>query len=210
MDRDGGAGQRSALLVVDVQNDFCPGGSLAVAHGDSVAGPLNAVAARLAGAGQPVYASRDWHPAHTRHFAELGGPWPVHCVADTPGAAFHPALRLPPGTVVVSKGTDTNDDGYSAFEGRDDAGHLLPDLLRQEGVEKLYVGGLATDYCVKASVLSALQVGLQVTVLSDAIAAVEVSPGDGDRAIAEMRAAGAQFAVADEVQPDGPAIGAGQ
>jgi nicotinamidase/pyrazinamidase len=191
-----GAGERSALLIVDVQNDFCPGGSLAVAHGDAVVAPLSAAAARMAAAGRPVFASRDWHPAHTAHFQEMGGPWPPHCVQDTPGAAFHPGLRLPGGTVVISKGTDAADDGYSAFEGHDATGQPLAALLRDAGVDHLYVGGLATDYCVRASVLSALAAGLRVTVLDDAIAAVEVQPGDGERALAEMRAAGAEFAPA--------------
>jgi nicotinamidase/pyrazinamidase len=191
---DRGALAHSALLVVDVQNDFCPGGSLAVPHGDAVVAPLNAMAAALAAAGRPVFASRDWHPPQTTHFKEMGGPWPVHCVRETPGAAFHPALRLPPATTIISKGTDAADDGYSAFEGRDEAGLPLARRLRDAGVDHLYVGGLATDYCVRASVLSALAEGLRVTVLQDAIAAVEVRPGDGERAIAEMRAAGAAFA----------------
>ena len=184
---------QDALLIVDVQNDFCPGGSLAVAQGDGVIPPLNAVAAWMVAHGRPVFASRDWHPRETRHFSEQGGPWPVHCVQDTLGAAFHPDLRLPPGTTVVSKGTDRADDGYSAFEGRDAQGVALREDLRAAGVDHLYVGGLATDYCVRASVLAALGEGLRVTVLDDAIAAVEVQPGDGARAIAEMHEAGAEF-----------------
>ncbi len=190
--RDSLAG--SALLIVDVQNDFCPGGSLAVPEGDRVVAPLHDAAVAMAAAGRPVFASRDWHPAHTTHFQEWGGPWPVHCVAGTPGAALHPALQPPPGTTIISKGTDEADDGYSAFEGHDETNRTLAERLRESGVDHLYVGGLATDYCVKASVLSARQEGLQVTVLQDAIAAVEVQPGDGARAIAAMRDAGATFA----------------
>src|SRR5205823_2672554 len=125
----------SALLVVDVQNDFCPGGALAVAEGDKVVPPLNAVAARLAAAGRPVFASRDWHPRNTRHFKEQGGPWPAHCVQGTPGAAFHPDLRLPQDAVIISKGTDVADDGYSAFEGHDAQGRLLATDLQNGGVE---------------------------------------------------------------------------
>jgi nicotinamidase/pyrazinamidase len=189
----------SALLIVDVQNDFCPGGSLAVAGGDAVVAPLNAAAAHLAAAGRPVFASRDWHPRATRHFAEAGGPWPVHCVQGTSGAAFHPKLQLPSGTTVISKGTDLADDGYSAFEGHDDHGRPLPALLRDAGIDHLYVGGLATDYCVRASALSALQEGLRVTVLEDAIAPVDLTPGDGQRAVGEMKAAGAAFITTDAV-----------
>jgi len=192
-------GSPSALLIVDVQNDFCPGGALAVPEGDRVVPVLNRAAEAAAAEGWPVYASRDWHPPETRHFKDFGGPWPRHCVRDTPGAAFHPALRLPPGTIVVTKGEDPGADGYSAFEGRTpEGGGLLEDLQRR-GVRHLYVGGLATDYCVKRSVLDARQHGFDVTVLTDAIAAVNVQPGDEERALEEMRQAGARLATSDVV-----------
>ena len=181
----------SALLVIDVQRDFCPGGSLAVAGGDTVVAPLNAAAERWAAAGRPVIATRDWHPPRTIHFQAQGGPWPPHCVQGTAGAEFHPALRLPPRTVVVSSGTREDEDGYSGFDARDDAGRDLVDVLRERGVRRLYVGGLATDYCVRATVLDGLKHGFAVTVFEDAVRAVEVQPGDGERAIEEMRAAGA-------------------
>jgi nicotinamidase/pyrazinamidase len=181
----------TALLMVDVQNDFCPGGALAVADGDAVVAPLTARAREMAVAGAPVYASRDWHPPHTAHFRPAG-PWPPHCVAGTPGAAFHAQLELPPGTIVITKGNESGVDGYSAFEGRTAAGTTLVDELRTRGISHLVVGGLATDYCVRASVLEARRLGFEVTVLADAIRGVEVQPGDSARAIDEMRAAGAR------------------
>jgi nicotinamidase/pyrazinamidase len=182
---------RAALLIVDVQNDFCPGGALAVRDGDQVVEPLNREIERFRAAGRPIVASRDWHPAETTHFAAGGGPWPPHCLADQPGAAFHPALRLPPDAIVVSKGTGPTEDAYSAFDARDAAGRPLAEILRQHGVERLVVGGLATDYCVRASALDALGRGLGVELLRDAVRGVDVQPGDSERALAELTAAGA-------------------
>ena len=198
-----------ALVIVDVQNDFCPGGTLAVAGGDRVAAPLARLAARCATAGLPVFASRDWHPPDTAHFQDAGGPWPVHCVRDTPGAELHPDLVLPPEAVILSKGVDPQADGYSAFEARDEAGRDLVELLRAAGVDHLLVGGLATDYCVRATVLAALARGLRVSLLTDAVAGVNVQPGDADRAIEEMVAAGAQLVTTDQVTLNGPDQGQG-
>ena len=198
-----------ALVIVDVQNDFCPGGTLAVAGGDRVAAPLARLAARCAAAGLPVFASRDWHPPDTAHFQNAGGPWPVHCVRDTPGAELHPDLVLPPEAVILSKGVDPQADGYSAFEARDEAGRDLVELLRAAGVDHLLVGGLATDYCVRATVLAALARGLGVSLLNDAVAGVNVQPGDADRAIEEMVAAGAQLVTTDQVTVNGPDQGQG-
>ena len=198
-----------ALVIVDVQNDFCPGGTLAVAGGDRVAAPLARLAARCAAAGLPVFASRDWHPPDTAHFQNAGGPWPVHCVRDTPGAELHPDLVLPPEAVILSKGVDPQADGYSAFEARDEAGRDLVELLRAAGVDHLLVGGLATDYCVRATVLAALSRGLRVSLLTDAVAGVNVQPGDADRAIEEMVAAGAQLTTTDQVTVNGPDQGQG-
>ena len=198
-----------ALVIVDVQNDFCPGGSLAVAGGDRVAAPLARLAARCATAGLPVFASRDWHPPDTAHFQDAGGPWPVHCVRDTPGAELHPDLVLPPEAVIFSKGVDPQADGYSAFEARDETGRDLVELLRAAGVDHLLVGGLATDYCVRATVLAALARGLRVSLLTDAVAGVNVQPGDADRAIEEMVAAGAQLTTTDQVTVNGPDQGQG-
>jgi len=182
-----------ALLVVDVQNDFCPGGALAVPEGDVVVPALNDYIARALAAGIAVYASRDWHPPTTRHFAAYGGPWPVHCVQGTAGAALHPALHLPPGTPIVTKGTGAEDAGYSMFEGALDDGRLLAAALRARGVTRVHVGGLATDYCVRATVLDALRLGFAARVLVDAVRGVNVTPGDDRRALDEMGAAGAQF-----------------
>ncbi|MGQ0563385.1 MAG: nicotinamidase [Gemmatimonadota bacterium] len=185
-----------ALLIVDVQNDFCPGGALAVEHGHDVVPVLNRYIEKLHA---PVFASRDWHPAKTTHFKEYGGPWPPHCVQSTRGAAFHGDLKLPKDTVVVTKGTDPTDHGYSAFEGADPAGHALGEALRERGVRRLYVGGLATDYCVKNSALDALRAGFDVVLLTDAIRGIDVHPGDVDRAIGEMKRAGARTATLDTV-----------
>jgi nicotinamidase/pyrazinamidase len=184
----------SALLIVDVQNDFCPGGSLAVAGGDEVVPILNRYAEEFAAAGRPVLADRDWHPSRTTHFVQFGGAWPPHCVQGTPGSEYHPGLRLPPKTVHVVKGMGAEEDAYSCFEARDLSGRSLPDLLAERGIRKLYIGGLATDYCVKHTTLDARKAGLEVVVLTDAVRGVNVQPGDADRALEEMRAAGATLA----------------
>jgi nicotinamidase/pyrazinamidase len=190
-----------ALIIVDVQNDFCPGGALPVPEGNQVVPVLNAYAARAQAAGIPIYASRDWHPRRTTHFAEFGGTWPVHCVQNTPGAAFHPDLRLPPGTQIVTKGTSERDEGYSAFEGQLADGRDLATALREVGVDRVYIGGLATDYCVQATVLSAREQGFDVVWLRDASRPVEVHPGDGARAEAAMLEAGARPGTLDQFQP---------
>jgi nicotinamidase/pyrazinamidase len=184
---------RSALLLVDVQRDFCPGGALPVPEGDRVVPVLNGYIAAAHARRIPVYASRDWHPAVTSHFRPYGGPWPPHCVEGTPGAAFHPDLRLPPDAIVISKGRDPVRPGYSAFDGRTADGRTLLEDLRARRVEHLYVGGLATDYCVRASVLDARRVGLDTSVLIDGVAGIDAEPGDVTRALDEMRAAGAAF-----------------
>jgi len=185
--------RRSALLIVDVQNDFCPGGALPVPHGDRVVPVLNRYIGDAVEHGMPVYASRDWHPAVTRHFKEYGGEWPPHCVQNTEGGRFHADLQLPDSAIVVSKGQDPDKPGYSALEGYTVDGKTLLADLRARQVDHLYVGGLATDYCVKQSVLDALAAGLKVTVLRDAIAGIDAQPGDADRAIARMREAGAEI-----------------
>jgi nicotinamidase/pyrazinamidase len=191
--------RRDALVLVDVQNDFCPGGSLAVPEGDRVVPVLNRYIGRFAEAGAPIFVSRDWHPARTKHFQAFGGVWPPHCVQGTPGAAFHAQLELPRGALVVSKGMDPEQDAYSAFQAEDDGGAPFASALETRGVRRLFVGGLATDYCVKATVLDARHQGLDVVVLADAVRAVDVKPGDGERAIDEMRAAGARLATLGEI-----------
>ena len=188
----------TALLVVDVQNDFCAGGALAVPDGDRVVAPINRLLAAYAAAGAALFASRDWHPVGSSHFSGRGGHWPVHCVADTPGAAFHPRLRLPAATTVVSKGQAADSDGYSAFDGTLPAGEPLQTALDERNIGRLIVCGLATDYCVRASVLDACTRGLEVSVVRDAVAAVNLHPGDDVAALREMQTAGAGLLTLDQ------------
>ena len=179
------------LLLVDPQNDFCPGGSLPVAEGDAVIPVLNEWATAAQRAGVPIFVSRDWHPPRTTHFKDYGGVWPAHCVMGTPGADFHPDLRLPAGVVIISKGMGETEDAYSAFQARDTSETPLAALLQERQVKHLFVGGLATDYCVKSSALDGLEHGLGVTLISDGIRAVNLQPTDGAQALAEMQARGA-------------------
>jgi nicotinamidase/pyrazinamidase len=178
---------KQALVIVDFQNDFCPGGALAVPHGDAIAARVN----DLAGSGEYdlVVATRDWHPPDHGSFAEQGGPWPVHCVAGTPGAELHHALDPTPIDAVVDKGQDPSTEGYSGFEGTQ-----LAELLREHRVDHVTVVGLATDYCVKNTALDALREGFTVTVDSTATRGVDVEPGDSERALEEVRTAGASVA----------------
>jgi nicotinamidase/pyrazinamidase len=173
-----------ALIIVDFQNDFTPGGALAVTDGDQIAGRVNELAA------DPrfdlVVATRDWHPADHGSFEERGGPWPVHCVQGTQGAELHPSLDRAAIDVIVDKGTDPGTEGYSGFEGT-----TLSELLRERGVDRVTVVGLATDYCVKNTALDALRQGLEVTVDSEGVRGVDVAPGDSERALDELREAGA-------------------
>lgn len=188
----------TALVVVDLQNDFAdPDGGLSVAGGDTIVGTVNHEIALAVDAGATVVATQDWHPESTPHFARDGGIWPVHCVADTWGAALHPRLVLPAATTVVRKGTN-GEDGYSGFATRDPVtGEEIPtkldDLLRARGVRRVVVVGLATDYCVKATALDAVRLGYETSLMTDAVAAVDLAPGDGDRALDEMRNAGVQL-----------------
>ena len=180
---------KRALIVVDVQNDFCPGGSLAVPHGDDVIAPLNQLIQEFLERGEPVFKTRDWHPLQTKHFKVNGGTtWPVHCVQNTSGAEFHPKLLDDRHIRIISKGQGLEDDGYSGFDGTD-----LALQLRRLGVDELWVGGLATDYCVKETVLEGLKEGFQVKALADAMRPVELQPGDGEHALDEMRQAGAEL-----------------
>lgn len=180
--------KKKALIVVDVQNDFCPGGSLAVANGDKVVAPLNKLMNEFLDREEPVFKTRDWHSPRTKHFAAYGGVWPVHCVAGTRGAEFHPDLLDDPRITIISKGIDESADGYSGFDGTD-----LARLLREEKVEQVWVGGLATDYCVKHTVLDARREGFEVKALADAMRAVNINPDDGAHAVKEMRDAGAEI-----------------
>jgi nicotinamidase/pyrazinamidase len=191
--------KKKALIVVDVQNDFCPGGSLAVSKGDEVVVPLNTLISEFLARGEPVFKTRDWHPPKTKHFTLYGGTWPVHCVQGTHGAEFHERLTDDPRVTVVSKGTDESTDGYSGFDGTN-----LAQALRNEGVGEVWVGGLATDYCVKHTVLDALREGFEVKALADAMRAVNVNADDGAKALEEMRSAGAEI-VGDERKATGAA-----
>ncbi|MEO8570260.1 MAG: isochorismatase family protein [Chloroflexota bacterium] len=188
-------GPSTALIVVDVQNDFAdPAGGLSVSGGDGIIPTINREMARAAEAGAAVVATQDWHPPTTPHFAKDGGIWPVHCVAGTWGAELHPALTLPDDAHRVRKGVN-GEDGYSGFTMRDPTtGGTLPTelefLLHASEIDRVVVVGLATDYCVKATALDAVRLGFQTTVLTDAIAAVDLEPGDGERAIEQLRAAG--------------------
>ena len=192
-----------ALLIVDFQNDFTPGGALPVSEGDRIAGPINS----LLDSFDLVVATRDWHCADHGSFegvevdpekwrgADPPSIWPLHCVENTPGAELHPALERAKVDVIIDKGQDPNSQGYSAFQDTQ-----LVDLLRERGVEQLYVAGLATDYCVKNSVLDAVRQGFDVTVVEDAVRGVDLTPGDSERALDEMEAAGAKVASSEEVR----------
>lgn len=182
-----------ALVVVDVQHDFLPGGALGVAEGERIFVPINALAPRFA----RVYATRDWHPPDHASFAHRGGPWPVHCVANTHGAGFDRRFDAANIDVVVDKGTDSETDGYSGF-----AATSLAEDLRAHGVRRVFVCGLATDYCVKATALDAVAAGFSAVVLADAAAAVNVAAGDEDRALAELRSAGVAIARSSDLAGD--------
>ena len=184
---------RAALLVVDIQKDFCAGGALAAPGGVEIIPAVNRHVAAASTRGMPVYATRDWHPVRTTHFKEYGGNWPPHCVQGTTGAQFHPALKLPPDAIIVNKGDDPERHGYSAFEGHTSEGKTLLDDLRARHITRVYVAGIATDYCVRQSALDALRAGLEVRVLPDAIAGIDVRPGDARRALDEISAAGAEL-----------------
>lgn len=169
--------REDALLVVDIQNDFCPGGALAVKEGDAIIPVVNRLVRLFLEREATVAYSRDWHPEDHSSFREEGGPWPPHCVAGTRGSAFHPSLHVPLYPLIISKGTG-NDEALSAFDGTN-----LHERLQQRGVTRLFVVGLATDYCVKATALDGLSLGYETIVLADATRPVDISPGDGEKAL---------------------------
>ncbi len=175
-----------ALIIVDVQNDFLPGGALAVNDGDAVIPVINKYMRVFTSNALPIFATRDWHPAGHCSFVDNGGPWPSHCVADSPGAKFAEKLALPDDVTIVHKGIDVAKEAYSGFQGTD-----LADQLHGYGIKRVFVGGLATDYCVLNTVNDALAEGFDVVLLMRAIRAVNLDPGDGDRAIESMLERGA-------------------
>ena len=181
-----------ALLIVDVQNDFTEGGALAVPDGDAVIEPLN----RLARHYDTVFASRDWHPPDHMSFQDQGGPWPAHCVRGTRGAELNPAIDRTAIDEIVDAGTEPDVEGYSVFDGTD-----FEERLRSRGIDSLVVGGLATDFCVRASALDARERGFDVTVVEDAVRGIDVEPGDAERALDEMRAAGARIVSSSDLVP---------
>ena len=182
---------RPALVVVDVQVDFCPGGALAVEDADQVVPGLNAAIEAFARLGLPMFFTRDWHPPNHISFRSRGGIWPRHCVQGTPGAKFHPDLRVPTGATVFSKGDDPANEAYSGFQGTG-----LEGAMKSLGVEEMYIGGLTFDYCVMESALDARRAGFSVVVLEDCVKAVNARPGDEARALATMKDAGVKFATA--------------
>jgi len=186
-------GRRPALLVVDLQTDFCPGGALGVPDGDAIIPRVNKTVALFERRGLPILFTRDWHPRETKHFKEFGGAWPSHCIQGTKGARFHPDLVLPKGALILSKGMDPEQDSYSGFQAFTDNGRDMESTLHELEVDQLFICGLATDYCVRATTLDGLRRGLTIRVLRDAIRGVDMKPGDSEIAIKEMRVHGAQF-----------------
>ncbi|MCD6465147.1 nicotinamidase [Candidatus Bathyarchaeota archaeon] len=176
-----------ALIIVDVQVDFCPGGALPVPEGDKIVPILNKYIEKFDEAGALIVATRDWHPPNHSSFKTHGGPWPPHCIQGTRGAEFHPDLHLPKRTKIISKATDPSREAYSGFEGTG-----LSEELKKAGIKRVFVGGLATEYCVKSTVLDALKYGFETFLLEDAIKGIDAKPGDIDKAIAEMLQKGAK------------------
>jgi len=179
---------RAALVVVDVQRDFCPGGALPVKEGDELVPRINRVIMTFEHDPLPVFFTRDWHPPNHMSFKSQGGIWPLHCVQGSAGAEFHPALRIPIKSIVISKAEDPQFEAYSGFQGTD-----LATRLNELGVDKIFLCGLTTDYCVKESAIDARHAGFEVEVIQDCIGAVDASPGDGKKAISEMQKAGARI-----------------
>lgn len=180
-------GKEDALVVVDVQVDFCPGGALPVPEGDKIVPVLNKYIGKFARAGALIVATRDWHPSNHISFKDYGGLWPSHCVQGTDGANFHPDLQLPQKVKIVSKATDPFKEAYSGFEGTN-----LAEDLKKAGVKRVFVGGLATEYCVKNTVLDALNLGFETFLLKDAVRGINVKPGDIEKAMKEMLEKGAK------------------
>jgi len=184
-----------ALIIVDLQLDFLPGGGLAIPDGEQTIAALNRYIEYFAAQSLPIFATRDWHPPDHCSFIAQGGPWPAHCIAETDGAGFPIELRLPNTTRIISKATTKTQDAYSGFQGTD-----LDRLLTRQNIQRLFIGGLATDYCVLNTVKDALSLGYRTLLLQDAIRAVNSSPGDGHRAEAEMARLGAVTIILEQLR----------
>lgn len=187
--------KRKALLLVDVQSDFFPGGDLPAPCADTIIEPVNRLIEMTRRNSLPVFATRDWHPENHCSFKEQGGPWPRHCVQGSEGAAFHPRIKMPPDVTVISTADTPDEEAYSGFKGTD-----LFRLLKDRDVSTLIVGGLVTEVCVKETVLDALERGFDVIVIEEAISAIDASPGDGENAIKEMKHNGASIISIEELK----------
>ena len=183
---------KKALLIVVVQNDFCPGGALGVPQGDKIIPAINKYLKVFSSKKLPIFATRDWHPVRSKHFKDFGGAWPVHCIQNTQGSAFHSKLKLPKEAIILYKGMDPEKDSYSAFQAQELNGTGFAHLLKLLKVNELYICGLATDYCVRFSTLDALKHGVKVKILIDAIKGVDLKKGDSQKAIKEMIRKGAK------------------
>ncbi|MGD0336798.1 MAG: bifunctional nicotinamidase/pyrazinamidase [Candidatus Omnitrophota bacterium] len=183
---------KRALLVVDMQNDFCPNGALAIPEGDKIVPAINKYVRIFSRKKLPILATRDWHPPRTKHFRDFGGVWPAHCIQNSFGAQFHPGLKLPKEAILLYKGMDPEKDSYSAFHAQDMRGLSLLKLLDLHGVKELYIAGLATDYCVKFTTLDAMKQGFKVRILMDAVKGVNLKPNDVEGALKIMLKKGAK------------------
>ncbi len=186
---------KDALIIVDVQRDFCSGGSLPVPEGEKIVPILNKYIEKFSKAGALIVATRDWHPPNHVSFKGYGGIWPPHCIQGTPGAEFHPDLNLPKEAKIISKATLADKEAYSGFDGTG-----LEIELKNAGIQRVFIGGLATDYCVKSTVLDALKIGFETVLLIDAIKGVDINPGDSERAIKEMIERGAKKALLSDFE----------
>lgn len=189
-----------ALLVVDIQNDFCPGGALSVREGDQIIPVVNKYVSLFLKKHLQVFVSRDWHPEDTKHFRESGGPWPAHCVRNTEGAEFHPDFHVPEQAIILSKGTSPELDGYSVFEAQDSQKKPFIELLKEMDIDELYIAGIATDYCVKWTSLDAIKNNFIVHVLVDAIKGVDQA--DSERTIHEIVAKNGKLKTYPEVSKE--------
>ena len=191
---------KKALLIVDVQNDFCPGGALGVPEGDKIIPKINSYIKIFSKKKFPIFATRDWHPVRSRHFRDFGGAWPVHCIHNSKGAQFHPDLKLPKEAIFLYKGMDPELDSYSSFQAEDEKGMSFSKLLNLLGIKEIYIAGLATDYCVRFTGKDALKLGFKVKILLDAVQGVDLKAGDSEKAIRELIKSGAKKNILKDVK----------